>query len=66
MICSGMCLVRALGLEKKDLIPVSMTLNMAVEVEMLMLGALFIEVMGMSEDGEMFESKTAVLYCSEV
>merc|ERR1711895_430033 len=29
--CAGMSLVRALGLEQKDLIPVSMTLNTAVD-----------------------------------
>ena len=55
--CSGMSLVRALGLGQKDLIPVTMTLNTAVEAEMLILGALFIEVMGRAEDGEMFLSK---------
>ena len=55
--CSGLCLVRALGLQLEDLIPVTMTLNTAVEAEMLILGALFIEVVGMAEDGEMFVSK---------
>ena len=55
--CSGMCLVRALGLAQKDLIPVSMTLNTAVEAEMLILGALFIEVLGRAADGGLFVSK---------
>ena len=52
-----MSLVRALGLEKKDLIPVSMLLNTAVEAKMLILGALFIEVVGMAENGDLFVSK---------
>ena len=41
----------------EDLIPVTMTLNTAVEAVMLILGALFIEVMGRVQDGEMFLSK---------
>ena len=52
-----MSMVRALGLEQKDLMPVSMTLNTAVEAEMLILGAIFIEVVGKAEDGELFVSK---------
>ena len=55
--CSGMSLVRALGLGERDLIPVSMKLNTAVEAEMLILGALFIEVVGKAEDGDLFVSK---------
>ena len=56
-----MSLVRALGLEKKDLIPVSMLLNTAVEAKMLILGALFIEVVGMAENGDLFVSKQLLL-----
>ena len=55
--CAGMSLVRALGLEQKDMMPVSMTLNTAVEAEMLILGAIFIEVVGKAENGELFVSK---------
>ena len=55
--CGGMSLVRALRLEQKDLMPVTMTLNTAVEAEMLILGALFIEVVGKAEDGTLFVSK---------
>merc|ERR1712030_248381 len=42
--CAGMSLVRALRLEQQDLMLVSMSLNTAVDAEMLILGALFIEV----------------------
>ena len=55
--CAGMSLVRALRLEQRDLMRVSMSLNTAVDSEMLILGALFIEVVGKAEDGQLFVSK---------
>ena len=45
------------GVQQKDLMPVAMTLNTRVEAEMLILGALFIEVVGKAEDGQLFVSK---------
>ena len=44
--CAGMGLVRTLGLGKEDLMLVTMSLNTAVEAEMLIMGVLFIEIVG--------------------
>ena len=52
-----MGLVRTLGLRKEDLVPFIMSFNTVVDAEMLILGALFIEIVGKAETEELYISQ---------
>ena len=49
---AGLGLVGTLGLRREDLVPVTMSLNTAVDAEILIIGAVFIEIVGKAETGE--------------
>ena len=54
--CAGMGLIRSLGLTRKDLLPVSLTLNSASNTSMSVLGAVFLHIRGKQPNGEYLES----------